>query len=96
MPKSKEELAAALRDMLGVKVKFEKLSREEIIELIAAVEKLVGEAEGEEAGDKGPLGLGILPMIREQVRKIIPEIRAELRRTIDETFTSMRGKPRKR
>jgi len=83
---TKEEIAASLRKMLGVNIKFEKLSKDELYELVRAIEKLLSkiQEEAEEGGEAGPLGLGVIPAIREQLFKILPEIRKEVRRTIEE------------
>lgn len=83
---SKEEIAASLRKMLGVNVRFEKLSKDELYELVRAIEKLLSkiEEEYEKEEDAGPLGLGVIPAIREQLLKILPEVRKEVRRTIEE------------
>ena len=82
---SKEEIAASLRKVLGVNIRFEKLSKDELYELARAIDKLLSKIEKEsEEKEAGPLGLGVIPAIREQLLRIIPEIRKEVRRTIEE------------
>jgi len=82
--RSKEEIAAYLRKVLKVNVKFEKLSREELLELAKAVEAILGQREETKKEDAGPLGLGVIPAIREQLAKVMPEIRKEVRRAVEE------------
>lgn len=93
--RSKEEIAAELRKLLGVDIKFEKLSREELIQLAEAIDRLLEKAEKEELEeekeeDMGPFGLGILPSIRKQVMKSIPMIRNEIRKIIDEALGAIK------
>jgi len=91
---SKEELAGKLRKLLGVDVRFEKLSKDELVQLMEAVEKLF-EVE-EEEGEGGPLGFGVIPAVREQIlRKVLPELRAEVRRVVDEAILGFRAKGKK-
>jgi len=94
MARRKEELASLLRELLKVDVMFEKLTYEELEKLLEAVKKLVEKAVEEtieaERADKGPLGFGVLPTIREQIKNIIPEVRKEFRKTIDEFFEKLR------
>jgi len=92
MAKKKEEIASFLRELLKVDVAFEKLTLEELEKLLEAIKKLVEKVAEEESEkvDKGPLGFGVLPAIREQIRAMIPEVRKEFRRTIDEFFEKLR------
>jgi len=90
---TKEEIAAELRKILKVDVKFEKLSADELRALLKAVRELAERAEEPEEPreeDKGPLGLGILPAIRDQIREIIPEIRAEVQKTVRDAVKNLR------
>lgn len=77
---TKEELAAELRGLLGVKVKFEKLTKQELEQVLAALKKLGEAAEPERTPSDGPLGLGILPAFVEAAKRRVPEIRARARK----------------
>ncbi|MEM0232604.1 MAG: hypothetical protein QXL22_01135 [Candidatus Nezhaarchaeales archaeon] len=90
----KEKLAATLRKMLGVDVRFEKLSKEELLKLLEAVNKLLGSLQSV-SEDRGILGLGVLPIIRNEVEKILPQIRSEVRELVRETVGRMLEERRK-
>lgn len=86
---SKEDLAAKLRSILKVDVRFEKLSRDELAKLLDAVRKLVEESMEKVADmgeDRGPLGFGVIPSIRKQIMAMIPEVRREIQKVVDEIF----------
>jgi pilus assembly protein TadC len=93
MARRKEELASALREILKVDIVFEKLTVEELEKLLEAIKKLVEKIAEEtetEKEDRGPLGFGVLPTLREQIRRLVPEVRKEVRKTIDEFFDKLR------
>jgi len=87
---SKEELAARLRSILGVDVKFERLTRQELTTLLERLEKLENPAEPQ-AQEISIFPLGIVPTIAQiaQERLVrfaeqIPAIRQDLKNKINE------------
>lgn len=88
LSRKKEEIAAQLRSMLNVNVKFEKLSMPELTELYEAVAALFASVEAAQSSvqsqtaDKGPLGLGILPLVQDIVQTVLPKVRSELMQTL--------------
>lgn len=98
----KEQLAAKLRKTLNVDIRFEKLSKKELEKLHDAIIELVNRILAEASDytapktqpeDKGPLGFGILPAIRDN---IAPVVRDAVRNIIGgEAYAAKRKKTHK-
>ncbi|MEM1557420.1 MAG: hypothetical protein QXI11_00900 [Thermoproteota archaeon] len=91
----KEEIAAALRKILRVDIRFEKLSKDELLKLLEAINRLV-ESPQSTSEDKGIFGLGVLPTIRNEMKRILPQIRTEVKKFVRETVDRMLEEREKR
>ncbi|MEM2270228.1 MAG: hypothetical protein QXP93_05345 [Nitrososphaerota archaeon] len=93
---TKEEMAARLRSVLGVDVRFEKLSKDEIAVLLAKVSELKAAATAQQTQTtqrpmEGYFPFGIIPTLFERASAVIPVIREEIRKRTDELIDEMIG-----
>ncbi|MEM1944154.1 MAG: hypothetical protein QXE50_05855 [Nitrososphaerota archaeon] len=87
----KDEIAGRLRTLLGVDVKFEKLTLEELEALMDRVSKLLEARSGETQSRQEIFPLGIIPAVFERVRTMMPQVREEILRQLDTLVSEARG-----
>ena len=92
---NKEEIAAQLRKTLNVTIKFEKLTKEELEELLNAIANLQSKTMIEEESSEerttdrgGPFGFGIMPAVQRifqtAVSETVPLLEDRLRKRIND------------
>ena len=101
---TKEEIAARIRKHLNVAVEFEKLSKDDLVKLLSAVEKLTDRPEEDvQAGTEQQqqasvqpniFPLGLVPTVVETMRSRIPKIRQLIQEAVDAALDDAVARPR--